>query len=269
MINYETGNKTPVYVSLTSIHSRQHQLLITLQSIIKQTLLPDKIFLHLSTTSYLLDSGFKKNKINNHNLKNFLINNKNLIEIKWVENTGPYRKLLPLLKEKWNEDCIIITIDDDRNYHNNLIKNLVNDYNKYKCVINYFGFNPITKSLKDFNYARKCNVDFKLQNIFKPSSKHIHNLPTGSAGILYKPEFFHKTNDLIFNKEIYMKTCKTNDDIWFYSIRIKNNIECYIDLKKKWFNDKLENNGLYNKFNCKKNRDTVAFINTLKKIEHL
>ena len=28
-----------------------------------------------------------------------------------------------------------------------------------------------------------------------------------------------------------MNTCKTQDDVWFYFIRIKNNIECYLDTK--------------------------------------
>ena len=54
-----------------------------------------------------------------------------------------YRKLLPLLKDKWNEDCIIITIDDDTIYDTNLIENLVNDYHTNKCVIGNRGFSTI------------------------------------------------------------------------------------------------------------------------------
>ena len=64
------------------------------------------------------------------------------------KNTGPYRKLLPLLKDKWDEDCIIITLDDDVIYYTKLIKNLVNDYNKHKCSIGYRGFTPYLINLK-------------------------------------------------------------------------------------------------------------------------
>ena len=106
----------------------------TLQSIITQTIRPDKIFLNLSEEPYLLDDGFKDKKITDSNLLNLIYENP-IIDIKWVKNTGPYRKLLPVLKDKWDEDCIIITIDDDTIYHDNLIENLVNDYNKYKCVV--------------------------------------------------------------------------------------------------------------------------------------
>ena len=60
---------------------------------------------------YLLDKGFKDKYINNE-LKQFIDNNP-IFQIKWCENIGPYRKLFYLLKEKWNEDCLILTIDDD------------------------------------------------------------------------------------------------------------------------------------------------------------
>ena len=81
----------------------------------KQTRLPDKICLYLSEEPYLLDDGFKDKKITNSELLKY-INDNSIIDIKWVKNIGPYRKLLPLLKDKWDEDCIIITIDDDTIY---------------------------------------------------------------------------------------------------------------------------------------------------------
>ena len=66
----------------------------------------------------MLDIGFKKKKLTNKNLIKIVNSNKELFEIVWVENTGSFRKLLPLLKRKWDEDCLIITIDDDHYYRN-------------------------------------------------------------------------------------------------------------------------------------------------------
>ena len=80
--------KLPIYISLTSIFKNQDILLQTLQSIIKQTKKPDKIFLYLSEESYILDDGFKNKKITNSNLLKFT-NDNSIIDIKWVENTGP------------------------------------------------------------------------------------------------------------------------------------------------------------------------------------
>ena len=126
-------SKIQVYVSLTSIFQNQDILVSTLDSIMKQTILPDKLFLYLSEDKSFFDNGFTNKKVTNEKLKTLIANNK-IIEIMWGKDIGPYGKLLPLLKEKWNEDCIIITIDDDTVYNKNLINNLVEDYEKHNCV---------------------------------------------------------------------------------------------------------------------------------------
>lgn len=196
----------PVYLSLTSIFKNQTILLKTLISILNQSVLPEKVFLYLSEEPYMLDSGFKHKMITNEELRIFLEKNKKLINVNWVKNNGSYRKLLPLLKEKCNEDCIIITIDDDTIYNMNLIKNLVNDYHKYKCMVGYRGFTSLFDKFENFNYLSRKQTE----NISK------YNFLTGKGGILYSPFFFHKTEQLIFNESIYLHSCKTQDDIWFY-----------------------------------------------------
>ena len=35
------------------------------------------------------------------------------VSIVYTANIGPHRKLLPLLRRVWREDCVIITLDDD------------------------------------------------------------------------------------------------------------------------------------------------------------
>lgn len=247
----------PVYISLTSIFINQDILLETLQSIIKQTRQPDKIFLYLSEESYILDTGFKDKKITNSNLLKF-INDNSIIDINWVKNTGSYRKLLPLLKEKWDEDCIIITIDDDTVYDTNLIENLINDYNEQKCVIGYRGFTPLFNKLENFNYSKRN----KLQHL------SLYNFFTGKGGILYKPQFFHKTHDLVFNDKIYLDTCPTGDDIWFYIVRLLNNVKGYLR-NTKWQEKNLTRGGLFGTFNSKNDNNTKSFEKTLKKLKEL
>ena len=99
------------------------------------------------TVKIVLDDGFKNKEITHTGLVELLHNN-SLIDVRWVKNIGSFRKLLPLLKEKWEKDCFIITIDDDTLYHEDLIFNLLNDYNKYKCVIGYRGVTPPDACLK-------------------------------------------------------------------------------------------------------------------------
>jgi hypothetical protein len=249
--------KTSVYISLTSIYKNQNILLQTLQSIMKQTRLPDKLFLYLSEEPYILDNGFKDKEITNQQLLKF-INDNSIIEINWVKNTGSYRKLLPLLKDKWDEDCIIITIDDDTVYRTDLIENLINDYYKKECVIGYRGFTPLFDKIENFNYSKRD----KLQHLSS------YNFLTGKGGILYKPQFFHKTHDLIFNDKIYLDTCRLCDDIWFYIVRLLNNVKSYSD-NKKWQVKDLSNGGLYKTFNSKGNANNKSFKNTLNKLKEL
>lgn len=252
-----TTYEEPIYISLTSIFKNQEILLKTLQSVLNQTKLPNKVFLYLSEEPHILDTGFTNKEITNKNLLEF-INNQPIIDIKWVENIGSYRKLLPLLKEKWNEECIIITIDDDLFMDKNSIANLISDYSKHKCVISYRGFTPIYDSFEKFNYLNRGTL----------VNSSLYNFSTNGAGTLWKPTFFHNTGELIFDKNIYMNYCDKQDDIWFYLVRILNKINCYID-NKTWGTLDHRSNGLFLHFNSKNNINTIVFRNTLKKLKEL
>ena len=208
-----------VYISITSIFQKQRSLLFTLRSILSQSTLPNMCYIYLSEESYLLDSGFKDKIISNPDLKLFLENNSNLFEIKWVKNSGPFRKLLPLLKEKWDEDCLILTLDDDTEYIKDLVKNYITDYEKFKCCIGYRGFTMnIDNGLSNINYLKRDTL----------KEKYLYNFLTGKGGGLYHPTFFHNTGNLIFDEKLYNSVCKTTDDIWFNFVRIANNIELYV-----------------------------------------
>lgn len=249
-------HNTPIYVSVTSIYKNQDELYLTLKSIINQSLQPNRIYVYLSEDKSFFDNGFSNKKITNIKL-NKLINNNSLIKVFWGNDIGPYGKLLPLLKKKWNEDCFIITIDDDTIYDEHLIKNLVSDYNLHKCVINYRGFTPKMNKLEDFEHDTRD----------KSKLKYLFNFPLGKGGVLYKPEFFKKTGNLIFDDEIYKKTCDKQDDIWFYIVRILNNVDCYIDKKKKWMKTDISTEGLWRNFNKKNNSNTNAYHKTLNMIK--
>ena len=221
----------------------------TLDSLLKQTLKPDKILLYLSSEAYLADIGFKDCNITDPGLLGILDKG---IDVIFTENIGPYRKLLPTLKDKWEEDCVIITVDDDTVYHPRLIENLVNDYHTYDCVINYRGFTPDIDKIEELNYDRRGNI----------VNRHLFNFPTGKGGILYHPKFFYGTDNLIFDKSLFTICCPTADDVWFMLIRVLNKVECYIDNKPYMIKDNTQyDTGLCMTFNNNKNNHHIA--NTL------
>lgn len=235
-----------VYVSLTSIFQNQNELLKTLISIKQQIMIPTKVFLYLSEEPYLLDTGFTNKIITDSQLKSFLSDNTSLIEIRWTENTGPYRKLLPLLKEKWDEECLIITIDDDTEYVDTLLLSLITDYKEQKCVICYRGYTPNIKRIEDIRY----------ENTRSLINRYLYNLPTGKGGILYHPSFFKATGDLIFSKDIYTEVSKTSDDLWFFMVRICNKVDCYMPKTPWQKKDNTTKYALYGNFNSKNHNNT-------------
>jgi hypothetical protein len=261
--------KKPIYVSLTSIYSRQQFLFECLQHIIKQTITPTKIFIYLSEDKSFFDEGFKNKIIDNKNLNNLLKNN--IFEIIWGKDIGPYGKFLPLLKHKINEDCLIITIDDDTIYNYSLIENLVNDYTKYNCVINYRGWVP------DINNNDLISFDY-LKRIIK-NNKHINGFATGKGGILYHPSFFKNVEGLVFRSDIYNETCKYADDIWLNIVRIVNKVPCYVEFNlQKWlmgeYNPKkclhkINNSDNFVSEENKENHNSIQFRETIKKLRTL
>ena len=63
-----------------------------------------------------------------------------------------------------------------------------------------------------------------------------------------------------------MDTCHTADDIWFYLMRILNNIDCFID-NRKWLLKDNTQKGLFELYNSKNN--TKLFQNTITKLKEL
>jgi len=102
-------SNVPVYVSMTSIGKRSGGCIKMIISLLKGTVVPTHIYLFLSSDHYLIDSGLKPEDLS-PDLKLLAKTNSDKFSIVFTGNIGPHRKLLPLLAEKWTEDCIIITV---------------------------------------------------------------------------------------------------------------------------------------------------------------
>ena len=105
-----------------------------IDSLLEQTLPADKINLYISQEKGVLNKGIEQKQI-----PEFI---KNLVDLKkinliFTKDLGPHTKLIPCLKEHWSQDCIIITVDDDRIYPNNLVETFYDYYLKENCIITY------------------------------------------------------------------------------------------------------------------------------------
>lgn len=232
----------PVIISLTSIFQRQQSLLNTLHSCINQSFTNellsnkyylDKIIINLSEEPYLLDTGFTNKCITNSQLLEFINKHKEVIEINWVQNTGPYRKLLPTLEKYWDSpEKIIITIDDDITLREKFIQNLLLEYesNNWKACIAYRGH---TMNWKSFSESENNIKYYTPKSSPNPLIKcTLYNFSTNGAGTLWTPSMFQihsYSKELLFNYDKIKELCPTADDIWYNFMRILNGIElCFI-----------------------------------------
>lgn len=73
-------------------------------------MIPDRIFLFISSEPFILDTGIPVEELP---LALLELSYYFPFTIVYTDNIGPHRKLLPLLSKKWHEDCIIVTFDDE------------------------------------------------------------------------------------------------------------------------------------------------------------
>ena len=120
----------PVYISLTTIHWRLKHVFHTIQSILVGDMIPDHINLYVSKDPFLLDRGVTENQMKEQVLEPLskLNISHNRVSIFTTENIGSHRKLLPILSQKWFEDCVVITIDDHEIYKKDAVSSLLKYY---------------------------------------------------------------------------------------------------------------------------------------------
>lgn len=207
----------PVYVSMTTISSRLYGIGDTIESLIGGEQLPTRIFVFISEKPHLLDEGISKNDLaGDETLKlRLLYRLYPYISIVYVDNIGSHRKLLPLLSEKWDEDCLLVTVDDHEIYPKNMLSSLIDYY------IDSGGLSVVARRARrmgicagtpPWSLCPYTNANRRgLWPETKPARYEMLLLPTGTGGILYRPVFFHPS---IFEKALWEATL-TGDDLMF------------------------------------------------------
>lgn len=199
-INIEKKRSEKVIVSLTSYGRRVSKVLpYTIISLLRQTYKPDMILLWLD-----------RNRWNDNNLPSEL--NKLLdrgLTIKYCEDIGSYTKLIPALKSFPND--IIITVDDDIYYRNDVVQRLVTAYhNNPNCIYSLRGYGVTF----DKN-GKICPYDMWEKVKYGQSSNNV--FPLGYSSVLYKRSLLHED---IFREDLFMSLSPHADDVWFFFMEI-------------------------------------------------
>ncbi|KAA1174655.1 glycosyltransferase family 2 protein [Marinobacter salinexigens] len=183
-------------------------------SILLQTRTPDKINLWISEEAYLFDQGI----LDRDPLKD-LLNScseklRDIVSVRWVNNIGPYRKLLPILREADSGD-IIVTADDDILYGKDWLGILLDGFKSDpSCAVaarvrrekvNFFG--------KKTSYLRWGLV--RGDRILDDN----YIITFGGGAVVTRSMFLE---DDISDEE-YKRLAPTSDDLW-YSELLKRNL---------------------------------------------
>lgn len=190
-----------IIVTLTTIHSRLPYVPQVVKSLINQTLQPVRIHLNISHEPYLLDAGIAADNP-------ILLELMKLprLQINWVANTGPYRKIWHFLEGHFSQpeaqDRLFVTVDDDTLYPEYFLQRLYKKYLQHDCIIAFRGRHIEVEQQTLSPYDRWT---------WGQDQSSLKNLPTGKDGILYNTKFF--TKDFL-NMAEAISHAPTADDLW-------------------------------------------------------
>ena len=230
-----------ITISLTSISGRLPALAGTLRTLLRQDYPSFRIRLYLSHEPFLLDDGIR---LPPEEIVT-LAREDDRLDIRFVPNIGPYRKILPFLAETRGRRCIVATADDDTLYPADWLSGLYRAFRAYRCVVCYRG-----------HYMRREGVNFaKYRQWMRndvPRNPDLFNLPTGKDGVLYDTSFF---DPRVLDYPRALRLASTADDLWLkWHYSATNMISTYIindDYKANTFehSDPEGGDGLYRSFN--------------------
>jgi hypothetical protein len=201
-----TRRNIPIVVSLATIPERLGKVHIAVESLLRQTLKPDRLILWMPST---LEGRLLPFALRNQTRRG--------LEIRFVEEIGPYKKLIYALKE--HSDSPIVTADDDMIYPRFWLEQLVNAYaGALHCVHCHRAHRMILD--KDGRLLPYAKWDFLAQGHIGPS---FLLFPTNGGGALFPPGALHKE---VFNEAVFQKICPTADDVWFKAMSLLNGVPC-------------------------------------------
>ncbi len=197
-----THRKTDVIVSLASYPARFRFIHITLKSIMLQSQKPDRIIVWL-------DDDVEQSRLT----PKMRALEKYGIEYRYVKDLKGHKKYFYVMQEF--PDSVIITIDDDVIYPNDVIKSLVDTHERYPNAVCARRVHKIMNNA-DGSIAAYHDWIGEYCECDTPSHALI---AVGVGGILYPP---HCLYEKVFDEELIRKLCFKADDIWLKFMELLN-----------------------------------------------
>jgi len=196
-----------VIVSLTTHSKRIYEVFLAIESIMQGTIKPNRIILCLG------EDEFKGKTLPIYLQRQI----KRGLEILYCKDIRSYTKIIPVLRK--NPEAIIVTIDDDAIYEQDLLENLLTAYKEHPdcvsaCRTELIKTDTDGKPLGYMKWGMKQYVNY-------PS---YYNFLTGVGGVLYPPHSLHIE---VTNEDVFLKICPRADDIWLHAMCMLNGTKIF------------------------------------------
>lgn len=202
---YKEGDRNEeIIISLTTFPARITKIECVLQSLLNQTLKPNKIILWLADTQFS-----DKNNIN----KRFEKLVKRGLEIRYCEDLRAHKKYYYVMQEYPN--AIIITADDDLFYPEDLVEKLYKKHKEYPNAV--VAMRAHKMKFKDGKLLPYNQWSTGAKGVVGPDK---YLFFTTGGGTLFPPACFE--NDCFDSKTI-KELCLLADDVWLNCMRIRSN----------------------------------------------
>lgn len=203
-----------ITVNLTTTCQRLPLCKITLMSLCLQSRQPDEIRLWVSTEPYLRDGGIRNKNELNHYFNDLPAEWMRRIKVCWVANTGPYRKLIPALRDAGPDD-LLVTADDDIVYGENWLSTLLQAYEPDSNVaiagrVRKKRYNAFGRTMSYMNWDI-------LHDAALISEGYI--ITFGGGAVLSRSMF--REQDIL--DDAFLDVAPTADDLWYSKLLLRNN----------------------------------------------
>lgn len=203
-MNTTSPHQQQVIISLTSFPAALSYAAKAIRSILRGSMMPDRIILYLDTQQF--PDGTLPEVIED------IKGECPFFEVRFSPaNIRSYKKLVPALEDF--PDDIIVTIDDDINYHPNMLRDLVRTHKRVPNAIIAHRVRKIKPGQPYSTWKKYKWKDFILRRYH---FTHLA-LQTGVGGVLYPP---HSLDEEMMDPTIFTQLAPTQDDIWFWAAAV-------------------------------------------------
>lgn len=193
-----------ITVSFTTFPARITNAVYVADAMLRQTLKPDRVIMVLASDEVQSKDDLPEEYINLQ---------KRGLSIVFAENLRPHNKYQHAMKNY--PDSIVITVDDDVFYPNDLVETLFSSYSKYPEAVSVIRAHRILfKDKKILPYN-----EWGFESIY--TDKPVFDLlATGVGGALYPPMCMAVKRDILFDADVIRRISLNADDIWLKIIEL-------------------------------------------------